>query len=217
MAKKKSAAKKRTAKKTVRHRKNTLPTYVKKKQTASPGYSELHDKLLPALPPGKRRSASGKTYYEYRKNRTDMPGKLTGIGSLKVDVKRMYQIASKSGSPLTKRVAKSLGSYAISSQYPSLETRINEVLEYGCVSGTVGELIYYHDTLKWYKQYKKEIVAMLKTTMQELGASNPSEVFGKNWDADDPFAEDTSNQNLLAWFSYEETARHIAWQLNYDV
>lgn len=79
MAKKKSADKKRTAKKTIRHRKNTLPTYVKKRQTASPGYSELHDKFLPALPPGKRRSASGKTYYEYRKNRTDMPCKLTGI------------------------------------------------------------------------------------------------------------------------------------------
>ena len=33
------------------------------------------DKARRALPPGKRRSKSGKIYYEYRKNRSDMPGR----------------------------------------------------------------------------------------------------------------------------------------------
>lgn len=30
--------------------------------------------------PGKRRSETGRVYYEYRKNRSDKPGSLTGIG-----------------------------------------------------------------------------------------------------------------------------------------
>lgn len=41
--------------------------------------SRSRDKLIKAKPPGKRRSSGGSTYYEYRRNRTDMPGKLTGM------------------------------------------------------------------------------------------------------------------------------------------
>lgn len=36
------------------------------------------DESRKALSPGKRKSATGRTYYEYRKNRSDMPGSLTG-------------------------------------------------------------------------------------------------------------------------------------------
>jgi hypothetical protein len=41
----------------------------------------VRDKMLKAKPPGKRKSESGKIYSEIRKNRTDAPGKLTGIDS----------------------------------------------------------------------------------------------------------------------------------------
>lgn len=34
------------------------------------------DRLLKAKPPGKRRTKKGSEYYEYRKNRSDMPGKM---------------------------------------------------------------------------------------------------------------------------------------------
>lgn len=33
------------------------------------------DKALPAMQPGKRRSASGRIYYETRKNRSDLRGR----------------------------------------------------------------------------------------------------------------------------------------------
>ncbi len=36
--------------------------------------NERRDKSLKAMAPGKRRSARGKTYYEYRKNRSDLKG-----------------------------------------------------------------------------------------------------------------------------------------------
>jgi len=41
----------------------------------------LRDKLYKAKPPEKRKSESGRIYTEVRKNRTDAPGKLTGIVS----------------------------------------------------------------------------------------------------------------------------------------
>jgi hypothetical protein len=54
----------------------------KRKTKRAPGYqygkSNLQrDKQRQALPPGKRKSASGETYYEYRENRSDA-GKLLG-------------------------------------------------------------------------------------------------------------------------------------------
>jgi hypothetical protein len=36
------------------------------------------DKRIKAKAPGKRKSSSGATYYEYRRNRSDMPGQMTG-------------------------------------------------------------------------------------------------------------------------------------------
>jgi len=74
----------------------------------------------------------------------------------------------------------------------------------GCQSGFVGHLIYYTDTAKFYKKYKDEISKLLA----EYDA-NPQDLFGSKWDPEDPLALDTMNQNLLAWFGFEETARRL--------
>lgn len=42
------------------------------------------DEMKKAKPLGKRKSRSGVTYYERRKNRSDMPGSLTGISNSKI-------------------------------------------------------------------------------------------------------------------------------------
>ena len=78
----------------------------------------------------------------------------------------------------------------------------------GCVSGHVGELIYYGDTGAFYKKHKAEIQALLVTMMQDLDADSPKGVL-RDWDEDDPFCNETSNQNLMAWFAFEETARAL--------
>lgn len=94
---------------------------------------------------------------------------------------------------------------------------LKDILYGGLQSGIISELIYYDDTKRWYKKHAAEIKNMLKETMFQLGAQNPSQVFGKNWDTDDPFAEDVINQNLLAWYSFEETAREIADRLGFEI
>ena len=42
-------------------------------------------------------------------------------------------------------------------------------------------------------------------------------LFGDKWETDDPMALATFNQNLLAWFGFEETARRMADALGWEV
>ena len=73
----KKVVKKKVAKKVVRKvvKKKAAPKKVVKKKLTRKDY----DKRFQADKPGKRTSASGNTYYEYRENRVDY-GKLLGIG-----------------------------------------------------------------------------------------------------------------------------------------
>lgn len=86
---------------------------------------------------------------------------------------------------------------------------LGEVLEHGCISGIVGNLIYYCDTVKFYEDNKEEINELLVKFMSECGVKSPCELFGDKWDTADPLANNVHNQNLLAWFGFEEVARAI--------
>ena len=90
---------------------------------------------------------------------------------------------------------------------------LNDVLEHGCQSGIVSELIYYSDTLPFFEKYKEEINELLTNTMSELGSDSPVDVFGDKWDKDDNLALETNNRNLLAWFAFEETVREMSYEL----
>lgn len=143
---------------------------------------------------------------------------VSGVGAINGvnDVKKLKQLASQSKSPLFKKVASILAAEKTNGGYDTLESVFMDVSR-GLQSGIISELIYYSDTVKWFKKYRKEIAKMLMDTMNEMGVDSPSDVFGKNWDNTDPFAEDTQNQNLLAWYSFEETARNISYSLGYEL
>ena len=95
------------------------------------------------------------------------------------------------------------------SDYESLERYLNDLLTYGCVSGIVSALTWYNQTLDFAKRHANEINEMLSTHLTMLGFCNPKELFGDKWDCEDSLALSTNNQNLLAWFAFEETAREI--------
>jgi hypothetical protein len=84
-----------------------------------------------------------------------------------------------------------------------------DVMHGGCASGTVGHLIYTRDCVKFYRAHKAEIHSMLRETLESGGITSPAELFGDKWDAKDLFAEDDSNQNLLAWYGFEEACRNV--------
>lgn len=89
---------------------------------------------------------------------------------------------------------------------------VQDLLDNGCQSGMVSELIYYSDTQAFFRKHKKEINSLLSDTLDGCGCT-VDELFGDRWETSDPMAEDINNQNLLAWFSFEETARELSYTL----
>lgn len=128
---------------------------------------------------------------------------------MKLTLSNVKEIKRNSDSPLTKRVC----NYVIGrwGDYNDKKYIFTDVLHNGCCSGVVSELIYYYDTVRFYKQYRQEINEMLYNIMNETGLYAPSELFGDKWDKEDPLAQYDYNQNLLAWFGFEETLRNIAY------
>lgn len=47
--------------------------------------------------------------------------------------------------------------------------QLNEVLNHGCISGTIPGLIYYHDTCKFYRQNKAGIIQLIKDYSDSTG------------------------------------------------
>jgi len=92
-----------------------------------------------------------------------------------------------------------------------------DLMRIGCVSGMIGELIYYHDTVKFYKKHKEDINTLLYELIEGCGFNSPKELFGDRWDTEDPLCIEQTNQNLLAWFAFEETARNIAINLGLEL
>ena len=107
-----------------------------------------------------------------------------------------------------KQVAQEWLNEKVADGYESQEQAGNELLQYGCQSGMVGGLIYYSDTCKFYQDHKEEINNLLYEMLESTGLS-VSELFGEKWENDDPLALDGLNQNLLAWFGFEEAVRQI--------
>jgi hypothetical protein len=88
---------------------------------------------------------------------------------------------------------------------------LKDLFHGGCASGMVSELIYYKDTIPFFKRHKAEILELAKEQASDYGYSVGQVLEGLNgWDKDDPLCEDTQNQNLLAWYGFEETARKLA-------
>ena len=131
---------------------------------------------------------------------------------MKLILANIKEIKKTTDNKLTKRVC----NYVISrwNDYEDKKHIFTDVLNYGCQSGVVGELIYYYDTVRFYKQYKEEINNLLCDAMDGTGLYAPSELFGDKWDKEDPLAQYDYNQNLLAWFGFEETLRNIGRKLH---
>ena len=129
---------------------------------------------------------------------------------MKFTLKNVKELKKESRSPLFKRVC----NYVISEwgNYDDKMYIFTDVLDYGCQSGMVGFLIYYSDTVRFYKQYRQEIDDLLYEYMEETGLYSPAELFGKRWDNEDPLGRDDYNQNLLAWFGFEETLRKVGYE-----
>ena len=99
----------------------------------------------------------------------------------------------------------------------NLEERLRAKLQdvsNGGQNGSIASLTYYHETLAFFKKFKKEIIALVQNTARELGQTSGAFLSDlRGWDNDDPFCKDTTNRQLLAWFAYEEIAYRLSMEL----
>jgi len=126
---------------------------------------------------------------------------------MKLTLQNIKELKQNSNNALTKR-----GCNYVISHWCDYDNKVNiftDVLNYGCQSGVVGELIYHSDTTAFYQKYKEEINELLSNFMNESGIYDLSNLFRDKWDKEDPLINDCTNQNLLAWFGFEETLRNI--------
>lgn len=88
----------------------------------------------------------------------------------------------------------------------------SDLLQNGCQSGMIGELIYYGDTNDFYDRYEDEIETLVGDMADSMGYSRPMFIDSLNGSAENM----TQEKNLLAWFGFEETARVIADSLGIE-
>ena len=85
----------------------------------------------------------------------------------------------------------------------------DDLMEHGCQSGMVSDLIYNSDTVAFYQKHQSEIDHLLSELIDGTGETIDALFERAGWDKSDPLARDTTNQNILAWFGFEEMARII--------
>jgi len=73
---------------------------------------------------------------------------------------------------------------------------ITDVLEYGCRSGVVSELIYYEDTHAFFDRFYDDIEELRVTSYE--------------YDSNLPLLSDADLKNTLAWFGFENAVYDIA-------
>ena len=126
---------------------------------------------------------------------------------MKLTLKNIKEIKRDTENKLIKRVC----DYVIGewNDYDDKKHIFTDVLYHGCQSEMVGFLIWYSYTTAFYKKYREEINELLYDVQASTGLYGMKDLFGKRWDEGDPLAIEDYNQNLLAWFDFEETLRNI--------
>lgn len=126
---------------------------------------------------------------------------------MKFNLSNVKKLQKESESDLEKEVLQ----YIIDEwgDYDDKKAIVLDVLDHGCESGVVSSLIYYDDTTRFYSAHKGEINELLYNVMQNCGIHDLKEFFGRRYDEEDPLCLYATNQNLLAWFGFEEALRNV--------
>lgn len=74
------------------------------------------------------------------------------------------------------------------------ESFVNDVINHGCVSGCVPELIYYTQTHEWFDKYYDDIQNLKEEYEEESG---------------EPLIIEGDLKNTLAWWSFEVTLQKL--------
>ena len=129
---------------------------------------------------------------------------------LKLTLENVEKIKNETDNRLVKRVCR----YVISNweYYDDKKNIFLDVINNGCHSGACRDLIYCEQTKRFYNTYKYEINELI----YKSDYTNLADLLGDDWDKRDPLALEEDNQNLLAWFGFEETLQNIAYKFGIE-
>ena len=85
---------------------------------------------------------------------------------------------------------------------------ITDVATHGCSGGTISDLIYYEDTVKFYNDHEDEICHELNNMAEDLGQTIPFMI--SNFRGCKDIWSATTFKNLLAWWICEHIAQRIS-------
>ena len=85
---------------------------------------------------------------------------------------------------------------------------ISDVATHGCSGGTISDLIYYEDTVKFYNDHEDEIWDWLGKTAEDLGQTIPFMI--SNFRGCKNVSNAETFKNLLAWWICEKIAQRIS-------
>ena len=85
---------------------------------------------------------------------------------------------------------------------------VSDVATHGCSGGTISELIYYEDTVKFYNDHEDEIWDELSNMAEDLNQSIPFMI--SNFRGCKYVDNAKTFKNLLAWWICEHIAQRIS-------
>ena len=128
---------------------------------------------------------------------------------MKLTLENVKKIKNESNSALTKCVCDYIINEWDDEHEDDNKKTLLDIINYGCVNGSVHWLTHSPDILNFYNEYKSEINKMLSNLLFDCEYKSPAELFGDKWDKMDPLALENNNKQLLAWFGFEETLTNI--------
>lgn len=123
---------------------------------------------------------------------------------LKLTLKNVEKIKNETDNKLVKWVCDYIA--RVWDKFDDKKDIFLSIIHGGCRSGACRDLFYYEQTKRFYDAYKHEINELV----YKCDYDNLADLFGDDWDKHDPLALEEDNQNLLAWFGFEETITSIA-------
>lgn len=101
--------------------------------------------------------------------------------------------------------------YYIENNYENSDELFEEMKKiktYNCNSKKVKGMIYYDDTNDFYDNNKQEINELLGKTIIEKNTT-VEELFGDEYEKEDPLILGYKNKNLLAWFGFQSMSNNL--------
>ena len=88
------------------------------------------------------------------------------------------------------------------SPYYDMDSQLKDLVNHGCASGCIGDVIYTWDCLKFYQKYEQQIWELVYEFWQDTGQS-----LGQFIDSFSVGIEDEDSlRTYLSWFAIEQTA-----------